>query len=212
VVVAASRRADFPTDFDTAFLGATINQLTIWFRAARVLTERARAEGALAERERLHRQLEEENAYLREEVQSALSPGGIIGQSSALHGLLAQLELVAPTEATVLILGESGTGKELIAREIHAWSTRADRPLVKVNCSAIPRDMSRASSSVTSGAPSPAPCATGRDDSSSRTAALSSSTKLAIFHSIFSPNCFACSRRGNTSGSARTRPGRSTCA
>jgi transcriptional regulator with GAF, ATPase, and Fis domain len=141
MAVAASRRADFPTDFDTALLGAAINQLTIWFQAARVLIERGRAEAALAKRERLHRQLEAENAYLREEVQSALSPGGIVGQSSGLRSLLSQLELVAPTEATVLILGESGTGKELVAREIHALSARADRPLVKVNCSAIPRDM-----------------------------------------------------------------------
>jgi transcriptional regulator with GAF, ATPase, and Fis domain len=144
VVVAASRRADFLTDFDSALLGAAINQLMIWFRAACVLTERARAEAALAERERLHRQLEEENAYLREEVQSALSPGGLVGQSSALRSLLSQLELVAPTEATILVLGESGTGKELVAREAHARSARADRPLVplvKVNCSAIPRDM-----------------------------------------------------------------------
>ncbi len=141
LVVAGSRRADFPTEFDTALLGAGINQLTIYFRAACMLVERARAEAALAERERLRRQLEEENAYLREEVHSTLSSGGIVGRSRALRSVLSELELVAPTEATVLILGESGTGKELVARAIHQRSARADRPLIKVNCSVIPRDM-----------------------------------------------------------------------
>src|SRR5262249_22974910 len=55
--------------------------------------------------------------------------------------ILAQIDLVAPTDASVLVLGESGTGKELVAREIHGRSRRANRPLIKVNCSAIPREM-----------------------------------------------------------------------
>ena len=65
----------------------------------------------------------------------------IIGESHALREILAEVALVAPTDATVLLTGESGTGKELFAREIHEQSRRANRPLVKVNCSAIPREM-----------------------------------------------------------------------
>jgi len=96
---------------------------------------------ALAEVDRLRQRLEEENAYLRQEVDLALAYGSIVGQSPALRRVLPQVELVAPTDATVLILGESGTGKELVARAIHERSARARRPLIKVNCGAIPRDM-----------------------------------------------------------------------
>jgi formate hydrogenlyase transcriptional activator len=67
--------------------------------------------------------------------------GRIVGESHALKEILAEVALVAPTEATVLLTGESGTGKELFAREIHGQSRRAAMPLVKVNCSAIPREM-----------------------------------------------------------------------
>jgi transcriptional regulator with GAF, ATPase, and Fis domain len=66
---------------------------------------------------------------------------GLLGQSPALKTILSQIELVAPTEASVLILGESGTGKELIARALHDRSNRARRALVKVNCASIPREL-----------------------------------------------------------------------
>ena len=56
-----------------------------------------------------------ENTYLREEVRSAISPGGIVGRSGAIRKVLAQVQLVASTEATVLVVGESGTGKEFVA-------------------------------------------------------------------------------------------------
>src|SRR5262252_5901241 len=65
----------------------------------------------------------------------------IIGQSIALRQIIKQIEMVAPTDATVLILGETGTGKELIARELHRGSRRKDKPLVPVNCSCIPKDL-----------------------------------------------------------------------
>ena len=65
----------------------------------------------------------------------------IIGSSPALESVLAEVEQVAPTDSTVLVLGETGTGKELIARAIHNLSTRCGRPFVRVNCSAIPFDL-----------------------------------------------------------------------
>lgn len=87
----------------------------------------------------LHEQVKQENDYLRAEVNENF--GGLLGQSSALKTILSQIELVAPTEASVLILGESGTGKELIARALHERSSRSRRALVKVNCASIPREL-----------------------------------------------------------------------
>jgi transcriptional regulator with GAF, ATPase, and Fis domain len=86
----------------------------------------------------LKERLEEENIYLREEVTAARGNGDLIGDSPALRKVLQQIELVAPTDATVLITGESGSGKELVARAIHDRSPRRDRPMVNVNCGAIP--------------------------------------------------------------------------
>jgi transcriptional regulator with GAF, ATPase, and Fis domain len=96
---------------------------------------------AFAEIERLRQQLELENAYLREEVAEAHVFGEIVGQSPALRAVERQIELVAPTDASVLILGESGTGKELVAREIHRRSARRGRPLIKVNCASVPGEL-----------------------------------------------------------------------
>ncbi len=90
---------------------------------------------------KLKQQLELENAYLNQEVLEAQSYGEIIGRSPALGAILSQIELVAPTEANVLITGESGTGKELVAREIHNRSSRKQRTLIKVNCASIPKEL-----------------------------------------------------------------------
>jgi transcriptional regulator with GAF, ATPase, and Fis domain len=79
--------------------------------------------------------------FLREQADTALAFGRIVGSRPALRRLLPQVELVAPTDATVLILGESGSGKELFAREIHQRSRRTGRPLITVNCSAIPHEV-----------------------------------------------------------------------
>ncbi|MGE0416558.1 MAG: sigma 54-interacting transcriptional regulator [Acetobacteraceae bacterium] len=96
---------------------------------------------ALEEVESLRQRLELENAYLQEEIRQEHAQHGILGRSPAIRQLLTQIDLVAPTEATVLITGESGTGKELIARAIHDASTRRDRPLIRVNCATIPREL-----------------------------------------------------------------------
>lgn len=106
--------------------------------AAAVAVANARA---FEEAEALRRELELERDYLREEVQEVGAFGEILGRSPALDRALRQVELVAATDANVLILGESGSGKELVARAIHQRSPRARRPLVKVNCGSIPREL-----------------------------------------------------------------------
>jgi transcriptional regulator with GAF, ATPase, and Fis domain len=88
--------------------------------------------------DRLRAKLELENEYLQTEIKAVFDFGEIVGQSSALKKVLHQIQLVAGTNATVLILGESGTGKELIARAVHERSQRKQRPFIKVNCAAIP--------------------------------------------------------------------------
>ena len=100
-----------------------------------------RLRSALAEVDRLRERLEQENAYLQEEIRIETNPRGIIGRSEVIQNVLRQISLVAPTNASVLITGESGTGKELIARAIHEASSRHDRPLIRVNCAAIPREL-----------------------------------------------------------------------
>ena len=113
--------------------------------ASKDVTERNRVESelrrALAENARLREELEHERDYLREEVNVALNFGRIVGTSQALRRMLKRIEAVAETPASVLVQGESGVGKELVAREIHGRSQRADRPLVKVNCASIPKEL-----------------------------------------------------------------------
>ena len=108
-------------------------------------TERNRAEEekrqAFDEIACLNEELRRERDYLREEVKSALNFGEIVGNSTAIERVLQQVELVAPTDANVVIFGESGTGKELIANAIHERSERKDKPMVRVNCGAIPREL-----------------------------------------------------------------------
>lgn len=104
--------------------------------AAAITTARA-----FAKIESLSQRLELENEYLREEVTGAGAFGELVGQSPALQAVARQIDLVAGTDSAVLILGESGTGKELVAREIHRRSKRAGRPLIKVNCAAVPREL-----------------------------------------------------------------------
>jgi PAS domain S-box-containing protein len=92
----------------------------------------------IAEVNELRQRLELENLYLRQEVQLVHRHGDIVGNSPAIRAVLAQVEKVATTEASVLLLGETGVGKELIAERIHGLSPRRVRPLIKVNCAALP--------------------------------------------------------------------------
>ncbi len=96
---------------------------------------------AFEEIQRLKSQLEQQNAYLQEEVVEAKAFGDLVGQSAALRQIVGQIDLVAPTDASVLILGETGTGKELVAHEIHRRSRRKEKALVRVNCASIPKEL-----------------------------------------------------------------------
>jgi len=113
----------------------------LFMAAVRDITERKQSEEALrkvhAEVQCLKDRLHAENIYLQEEIKTNRNFEEIIGNSSAIKKLLSNVEQVADTNATVLILGETGTGKELVARAIHNISNRRDRVLVKVNCATL---------------------------------------------------------------------------
>lgn len=96
---------------------------------------------ALAEVERLTDRLQAENVYLQEEITNSLGFDEIVGESEPLRLTLAKVELVADTDASVLLLGETGTGKELLARAIHDRSRRKGHPLVKINLAALPSSL-----------------------------------------------------------------------
>jgi len=109
---------------------ATVNEQLV--ASEKALQERLR------EIEQLKARLERENIYLHEEIKLLSEHSDVVGQSQAMKKVLAEVEQVAKTESTVLILGETGTGKELLARSIHRLSRRGDRPLVTVNCASLP--------------------------------------------------------------------------
>ena len=121
------------------------NQLLGAVVVFRDVSERKRSEAelraALHQVDELRQRLEMENAYLQEEIRTGHNYKEIVGTSTAIQRLINQIDLVAGTDASVLIHGESGTGKELIARAIHGASARSQRPLIRVNCAAIPRDL-----------------------------------------------------------------------
>ena len=88
-----------------------------------------------------HQQLEKENIFFKEQLKDRFDFSNIIGQSPAMLQLFETISLVAPADATVLITGESGTGKELIANAIHQNSLRREKPMIKVNCAALPETL-----------------------------------------------------------------------
>ena len=120
--------SEFPVDIMLGPIAAPEGQMVLG--VIRDLTQKREAEEAL-------RRSEQENRYLEEEL-TTHQFDEIVGESSGLKRVLKQVEDVAPTDATVLILGETGTGKELIARAIHDLSPRRDHGFVRLNCSAIP--------------------------------------------------------------------------
>ena len=124
----ASRKENAFTESDVELMIQIAQQLAI-------AVENAMAFQQIAE---LKNKLAEEKLYLEDEIRSEFNFEEIVGESAALRRILQQLETVAATNSTVLILGETGTGKELIARAIHNLSPRRERTFVKINCSAIP--------------------------------------------------------------------------
>ena len=127
LVVASLREENFP-ERDAELLRHIANQIAI-------AVENALAFRRLADRAQT---LREEKLYLQDEIRTEYNFEEIIGDSVTLRRILEELQTVAPTDSTILILGETGTGKELIARAIHHLSARRERTLVKVNCAAIP--------------------------------------------------------------------------
>ncbi|MFD2551125.1 sigma 54-interacting transcriptional regulator [Bizionia sediminis] len=96
---------------------------------------------ALEEIKFLKNRLEDENEYLKEEISGKINANNIVCKSDVYEKVLAQVKLVAPTDTTVLITGESGTGKELLASALHDNSLRKNRPLIKVNCATLPKEL-----------------------------------------------------------------------
>jgi len=127
LVVASLREENFP-ERDAELLRHIANQIAI-------AVENALAFRRMADRAQT---LREEKLYLQDEIRTEYNFEEIIGDSVTLRRILEELQTVAPTDSTILILGETGTGKELIARAIHHLSARRERTLVKVNCAAIP--------------------------------------------------------------------------
>jgi PAS domain S-box-containing protein len=107
----------------------------------RVEERTAELRTALSELNAMKEQLEVENIYFRREIEVRHHPDHIIGKSDGLKYVLYRAEQVAPTNATVLVMGETGTGKELIAAAIHNMSPRKKRPLITVNCAALPTNL-----------------------------------------------------------------------
>lgn len=128
-VLSLARRTDNAfQDEDVHFLEQVANQLAMAIENALAYEEIAALKDKLAQ----------EKLYLEDEIKNQMDFEEIVGESPLLLNVLKQVETVAPTNSTVLILGETGTGKELIARAIHSHSKRKERTFVKLNCAAIP--------------------------------------------------------------------------
>ena len=114
-------------------------------RLSREIEERKGTEASLrsayAENKQLKDRFQAENIYLHNDIDREFNFGEIIGRSNALEYVFLKVEQVAPQDATVLLLGETGTGKGVVVRAIHSRSSRKDRPMITVNCSALPANL-----------------------------------------------------------------------
>jgi hydrogenase-4 transcriptional activator len=134
----------FPVEFTSTPIiseGSIIGAVVVFRDISHRMETEKQLRDALKEVSELKARLEDENAYLQQEILIEQRYHGIIGESTAIKRIHQQIELVAQTEANVLITGESGTGKELIARAIHDASNRKDKPMIRVNCAAIPHEL-----------------------------------------------------------------------
>ncbi len=116
----------------------TQNELDFLMQVSRQVAMAVENALVCGELQKLKDNVGEERVYLEDEIRSELHFEEIVGRSPALQRVLRQVEVVAPTDSSVLVQGETGTGKELIAHAIHNLSARHDRPFIKLNCAAIP--------------------------------------------------------------------------
>ncbi len=125
-------KEEFPVE--ATFSRFTVSGEPLYTIILRDVDEKAKSEARIS-------RLEQETSYLREEIDSERPFGEFVGNSAAILSVFKAAETVAGTESTVLITGETGTGKELVARAIHNASARTEKPLVKVNCAALPHGL-----------------------------------------------------------------------
>ena len=136
--------SSFPVEFTSTPViseGRLVGAVVVFRDITERRTTEMQLQNALDELQQLKVRLEEQNAYLQEEIHIEHNYREIVGQSEPIHKIIKQIDVVAPTDASVLIHGESGTGKELIARAIHQASKRSAHPLIRVNCAAIPAEL-----------------------------------------------------------------------
>jgi len=134
----------FPVEFTSTPViaeGRIVGSVVVFRDITERMSTQQRLHDALEELKELKQRLEQQNEYLQEEIRIEHSYREIVGQSEPILKIVRQIDVVGPTDASVLINGESGTGKELIARAIHQSSRRAEHPLIRVNCAAIPADL-----------------------------------------------------------------------
>lgn len=121
--------------------GKIVGAVVVFQDVTEIKKSEKKLKNALQEISDLKERIQAENAYLQEEIKHNSNFEEILGQSATLKKVFRQIEQVAPTDTTVLLLGETGTGKELFARSMHNLSVRKKRPLVKVNCTALPLNL-----------------------------------------------------------------------
>ena len=146
VITLGSKRPDYFRPDDLDLMGQIATQISL------ALDNALAYERLNASRD----QIEEERLYLESEIRAEYNFEDIVGKSAALRKVLQQIEIVAPTDSTVLLHGETGTGKELVARAIHSLSSRKGRTFVRLNCAAIPSGLVESELLATRGVHSPA--------------------------------------------------------